>query len=273
MDNFHVAVPTSFNTDETLNCELTIQHAMNLYNKGVRTVLICGSTGEQHSLTINEKIALLNYIKSYPIPSDFNIIFGVSGITKNTVKMLTKNVAKNRNITTVLVGFPSYIIPSQSDAIAYCKTISDEADDKPLIIYNNPKRTGFNVQFDTYLKLFEYENVIGIKEAGQMEHIQKLIKCVERNILVFYGGDYDIELAVNNGYNALSSIAGNIYPNEVYNLFTQLLADRIPEKDIHDKIKQLYSKPLLPHLKQLISEKENLPFGKCRWPLGADSSS
>jgi len=210
MDNFHIAIPTSFNIDETLNCEFTVQHAMNLYNKGVRSVLICGSTGEQHSLNINEKILLLNYIENYPIPNDFHIIFGVSGITKDAVKTLTKEVAENTKISTLLVGFPPYIIPSQADAILYCKKINDYAGDKPLIIYNNPKRTGFDLQFDSYLKLFQYENVIGIKEAGQMEHIKKLIKCVERDILVFYGGDYDIELAVNKGYNALSSIAGNI---------------------------------------------------------------
>jgi len=41
--SLHVAVPTAFD------------HAERLQKQGIKSVLVCGSTGEQHSLTLTEK--------------------------------------------------------------------------------------------------------------------------------------------------------------------------------------------------------------------------
>jgi 4-hydroxy-tetrahydrodipicolinate synthase len=45
VNDFHIAVPTAFYDNEDLNTDATIQHVLNLYSQGVRSVLICGTTG------------------------------------------------------------------------------------------------------------------------------------------------------------------------------------------------------------------------------------
>ncbi|MEK3884604.1 hypothetical protein [Paenibacillus sp. PL2-23] len=47
-ENIHIAVPTAFHNDESLNAEATLAHIRDLRGRGIRSVLICGSTGEQH---------------------------------------------------------------------------------------------------------------------------------------------------------------------------------------------------------------------------------
>ncbi len=54
----HVAVPTAFYADESLNISATLAHAQYLLDHQIESVMLCGSTGEQHSLDLDEKIAL-----------------------------------------------------------------------------------------------------------------------------------------------------------------------------------------------------------------------
>lgn len=53
--SLHVAVPTPFDHAERLDTKRTIAHILQLQKQGIKSVLVCGSTGEQHSLTLTEK--------------------------------------------------------------------------------------------------------------------------------------------------------------------------------------------------------------------------
>lgn len=53
---YHVAILTDFHDAEELNVKATLDHIVYLQNIGIRSVLVYGSTGEQHSLTLEEKI-------------------------------------------------------------------------------------------------------------------------------------------------------------------------------------------------------------------------
>ena len=59
VNDYHIAVPTAFYDNEDLNTEATLQHIRNLYDQGVKSVMVCGTTGEQHSLSLAEKLQLL----------------------------------------------------------------------------------------------------------------------------------------------------------------------------------------------------------------------
>ena len=75
---FHIAIPTAFDRDESLNTHLTAQYIEHLYSLGIDTVMVCGSTGEQHSMSLNEKIELLHtideQIKTMPVLGENNEI-------------------------------------------------------------------------------------------------------------------------------------------------------------------------------------------------------
>ncbi|WP_034769904.1 dihydrodipicolinate synthase family protein [Exiguobacterium artemiae] len=50
---------TAFFRDEALNVNGTIEHIRYLFDQGEKSILVCGSTGEQHSLELKEKLFLL----------------------------------------------------------------------------------------------------------------------------------------------------------------------------------------------------------------------
>ena len=165
-NDFHIAVPTAFYENEDLNTEATLQHVMHLYGQGVKSVLVCGTTGEQHSLSLAEKLQLLESLDAASfLPDDLEILFGVASIRQKEALQLAEKVNASPKISGVLLDFPPYILPSQKEAKLYVEAIA-KVIDKPIILYNNPRRTGFNLELDTFAELIKLPNIIGIKDAG-----------------------------------------------------------------------------------------------------------
>jgi 4-hydroxy-tetrahydrodipicolinate synthase len=61
MIELNVAIPTPFREDESLNVEGF--EAIVEYQKhyGIESLLISGSTGEQHSMSIEERLQIIEY--------------------------------------------------------------------------------------------------------------------------------------------------------------------------------------------------------------------
>ena len=199
-EGFHVAVPTAFLQNESLNVQGTIEHIRYLFNEGVKSVLVCGSTGEQHSLSLKEKLTLLNAVsKEEDLIKNMEILFGISSIRQVEAVELAK-VVRETKIAGILLGYSPYLLPSQEDAVRYSEKII-EASSKPTIIYNNPKRTGFDLSVESVIQLSKMEKVIGIKEAGDKTRVSQIKEHVDEDFHYYAGGEIDLEDKVKQGYN------------------------------------------------------------------------
>ncbi|WP_144560024.1 dihydrodipicolinate synthase family protein [Shouchella miscanthi] len=265
LEDVHVAVPTAFYEDETLHVDATMTHINYLANNGIQSVLLCGSTGEQHSLTIHEKQLLLNAIqKESHLRDHMEILFGLSSIRQTEAVQFAKLLDQS-TIAGILLGYPPYIRPTQKEAIAYTEAILS-ATSKPVILYNNPGRTGFDLSIETILTLSEHEQVIGIKEAGNPEKIPELMQQLTKPFFFYAGGEQNLYSKVELGFNRLSSISANVYPKEIKALFIQLTTLKPISSTDLDKldtiVDELYAESLL------VNVKKRLSMGPCRAPIG-----
>lgn len=271
VNEYHIAVPTAFYDNEDLNTEATLQHIRNLYDQGVKSVMVCGTTGEQHSLTLAEKLQLLKSIDAATfLPDDLEIIFGVASIRQKEALQLAEKVNASAKINGVLLGFSPYILPSQKEARLYVEAIA-KVIEKPIILYNNPRRTGFNPELDTFAELIRLPNIIGIKDAGDSARIPELISVADKKIYVYAGGEIDLDKKIALGANRLSSMAGNLYPSEVEAYFTDLLrgrADKIKNAGIEEKIHNVFSDNPIIYIKNEITKHTQIDMGIARSPLG-----
>ncbi|WP_319995836.1 dihydrodipicolinate synthase family protein [Trichococcus shcherbakoviae] len=271
MNDFHIAVPTAFYDNEDLNTETTLQHVMHLYDQGVKSVLVCGTTGEQHSLSLAEKLQLLESLDAASfLPDDLEILFGVASIRQKEALQLAEKVNANPKISGVLLGFPPYILPSQKEARLYVEAIA-KVINKPIILYNNPRRTGFNLDLDTFAELIKLANIIGIKDAGDSARIPKLISVTDKKIYVYAGGEIDLDNKIALGATRLSSMAGNLYPTEVEAYFTDLLrgcADKTKDAGIEEKIHNVFADNSIIYIKNEITKHTQIDMGIARSPLG-----
>ncbi|MDQ0232603.1 dihydrodipicolinate synthase family protein [Metabacillus malikii] len=270
-ENVHIAVPTAFYEDESLNVQGTISHIRGLYKQGVKSVLVSGTTGEQHSLNLQEKIEIINGLElEEELINNMEIIFGVASIRQKEAEELAEKIRPTR-ISGIMLGYPPYVIPTQEEAFVYTKKIIDLSN-KPTILYNNPKRTGFDLSEKSIIQLSKIDLVIGIKDAGNKEKVERIKKGLHRNDFYFYaGGEVDLEEKVSYGYNRLSSIAGNVAPTEFRQWFQKILNKQKVNKQeyeiIENIMKQVFQANTIVSLKKIINDK-SIPIGICRKPIG-----
>ncbi|MGA9517833.1 MAG: dihydrodipicolinate synthase family protein [Trichococcus sp.] len=271
VNDFHIAVPTAFYDNEDLNTEATLQHIRNLYDQGVKSVLVCGTTGEQHSLSLAEKLQLLESLDAASfLPDDLEILFGVASIRQKEALQLAGKVNASSKISGVLLGFPPYILPSQKEAMRYVEAIA-KVIEKPIILYNNPRRTGFNLELDTFAELIKLPNIIGIKDAGDSARIPELISVADKKICIYAGGEIDLDKKIALGATRLSSMAGNLYPKDVEAYFEDLLhgpADKTKNAGIEEKIHNVFVENPIIYIKNEITKHTQIDMGIARSPLG-----
>ncbi|MDV2582251.1 dihydrodipicolinate synthase family protein [Alkalibacillus haloalkaliphilus] len=271
-ETVHIAVPTAFFNDESLNIQGTISHIMELYKQGVKSVLVSGSTGEQHSLHLREKIEILNALEQEEeLISNMEIIFGVASVRQKEAEELAEKI-RHTKISGIMLGYSPYVIPTQEEALVYTKRIIQLCN-KPTILYNNPKRTGFDLSEESIIQLSEIDLVIGIKDAGNKEKVGRIKNATHRDELYFYaGGEESLEEKVLlQGYNRLSSIAGNSSPIEISQWFQKILIkENVSEQEsekIDNIMEQVYQGNPIVNLKKIINHK-GIPMGICRSPIG-----
>ncbi|MFB1099431.1 dihydrodipicolinate synthase family protein [Terribacillus sp. JSM ZJ617] len=270
-ENYHIAVPTAFQGDETLDTKNTLNHIRRLYDQGIRSVLVCGSTGEQHSLNLDEKIELLTALENEEVLiNKMEIFFGVSSIRQSEAEVLASVISKT-NIAAILLGYPPYLLPTQHEALMYSKSIISLAE-KPVILYNNPARTGFDLSIESVLELARLETVIGLKEAGNPNKASDILHNLsEKTFYIYAGGERDLKQKIQYGFTRLSSIAGNIAPIKIQSWFENLLSGKTIQQEELDNItvtlNAIYnSSPIVNVKRELGHQGTNL--GTCRKPLG-----
>lgn len=270
-DQFHIAVPTAFYNDESLNTHGTISHIKNLYNQGVRSILVSGTTGEQHSMTLQEKLEIIDALESEEaLISNMEIIFGAASTRLKEAEVLAERIGSSK-MAGIMIGYPPYIVPSQQEAMVYTKRLI-EISQKPVILYNNPNRTGFDLSEESIVELSRMSWVVGIKEAGDKEKVRRLKGIIQREDFYFYaGGEVNLEDKAACGYNRISSMAGNVYPVEISQWFNKLLTnqDISPQESetVRSIMEQVYQGNPIVNLKKILNDK-SIPMGSCRGPIG-----
>lgn len=182
-----------------------------------QAIIISGTTGESATLTDQEKFDLISFAVS-KCEKKIPIIAGTgSNNTKHALDLTIK--AKELGADACLVVTPYYNKTSQFGLIQHYKKISEAG--LPIIVYNVPTRTGLNILPDTYQKLFEIENIIGIKEANNniSQVAETFYLCNSKKDFALYSGNDDqIVPILSLGGDGVISVMANIFPRETNNI-------------------------------------------------------
>ena len=222
---FHGVIPaiaTPFNKDETLD-EACLSRLIDDYiSIGVHGISVAGSQGEFFALDYDEHVRLLE-VAARAVDGRVPIYAGTGAITTRQAIKLTQ-VAQALDIDVALVITPYFIQPSQDELVTHYTTIA-QATELPVLLYNNPPRTGTNVAVETLKRCMEAPNILGVKDSsGDVTQMVDYMLATDRRALVFSGRDTIFQSLMMHGGNGTISPAANVFPKLVIAQYDAIVA-------------------------------------------------
>ncbi len=253
-----VAMITPF-TKDGVNFDETGKIIDHLIAGGVNALFVLGTTGEPSTMTSDEKEKMLEYTIA-KVAKRIPVFAGSGGNnTANSIEFSKR--CESIGADGLLVVTPYYNKCTQNGVVAHYGAISD-AVNIPIVAYNVPTRTGFNIAPATAVKIAEHKNVVALKEAsGDIDQVLDVASAI-RGKLDFYSGDDSLTVpAMSIGAKGVISVAGNVVPDKMATM-TELCkkGDFAKASEIHFE--------LAPLMKALFCEVNPIPVKKAMELIG-----
>ncbi len=174
--------------------------------QGVAGIVVGGTTGEGMLLS-HEELKKLLEISVKVSGGRAKVIAGAGVVSTEETLALTQQ-AEGCGVDGALIITPWYVRPNQESLFEHYRKVHDQTN-IPLLLYNNPVRTGVDLEVDTVVKLSQLKRVEGLKDASpDLSRVQKLRPCVGHEFSLMAGDDtlYVPHLAVG-GDGVISSSA------------------------------------------------------------------
>lgn len=180
---------------------------------GTSALVPCGTTGESATLSYEEHDRVIELTIRYA-KGRIPVIAGTGANSTEEAIMLTRH-AKKAGADASLQVSPYYNRPTQRGLYLHFRAIA-EAVDIPIILYNIASRTGVNIEPETFAKLAQIKNIIGVKEAsGSLEQMSRIKSVVPENFLLISGDDALTLPVMSIGGTGVISVVANIIPADV----------------------------------------------------------
>lgn len=218
------AVVTPLTPEGTFN-ENAMRKLINfLIGGGIHGLFITGTTGEFYGLTPEEKRAIFE-VTLDETKGRVPVYAGTNGITTRESVQLTQ-LAEECGIDAVSVLTPMFITPTQEQLIGHYKAIAANTS-LPVLMYNNPPKTGVTLAAPTVAKLAAISNIVSIKDSsGDLTLTAEYIRLTRGidNFNVLMGRDTLIYGALC--YGAAGSIAScaNVAPRLCADIYDKYVA-------------------------------------------------
>ncbi len=154
-----------------------LEHNVERYSKTpVAGIVVLGSTGEAILLSDLERRDVLQAAREAAAPSKV-LIAGTGMESADETLQLTEHAAK-LGYDVAMVRTPHYYKKQMQPAnmLAFYRFVSDRSP-LPVIIYNFPQATGYDIPAEIVIELAEHSNLIGIKESsGDVEKVRRMVE-------------------------------------------------------------------------------------------------
>lgn len=232
------------------------------YENSTVAVVVCGTTGENATLTQEEHDELVR-VCIREAAGKMKVIVGIG--SNNTLSALrAAENAKSAGADGVLMVTPYYNKSTQNGLIAHFSFVADRVE-IPMILYNVPSRTGIGLTAETCKVLSQHPNIVGIKEAsGDIALAGKIRSACGDDLFLWSGNDDCTVPLMALGALGVISVASNVVPGVVAKLCALCLDGAFPEASA------LYAR-YAAFFSALFIETNPIPVKAAMKALGADS--
>ena len=240
-----VAIVTPFQADGQVDYNGLTNVINHLINGGVEYLVSLGTTGENATLSQEEKQKI--WIHTADVTAGrVSLIAGIGG--NNTHEVVEQIKQFNiKGYDAILSASPAYNKPTQEGIYQHYKAIAENSP-LPVILYNVPSRTGSNITAETTVRLAnDFKNIIGIKEAsGNFDQFNQIMRDKPEGFL-FISGDDPVTLPmIALGAVGVISVIANALPRQFSDMVRLCLkgdykAAQKPHSDLIDFTRLMFT--------------------------------
>ncbi len=183
---------------------------------GVDALVVCGTTGESATLSLEEKMELI----AFTVRQTRSRVPIIAGTGANDTKKACElsEYAACVGVDGLLLVTPYYNKCTQRGLVSYYNEIAS-ASGLPFIIYSVGSRTGMKIEPETAKIISENELCVGFKDAGDsISDTARTISLCGEALPIYSGNDDRILPILSLGGQGVISVMSNIIPNEVKRL-------------------------------------------------------
>ena len=154
-----------------------LEHNVERYSRTpVAGIVVLGSTGEAIMLSDQERRDVFKAAREAAGPN--KVLVAGTGIESAIETLLLTEYAAELGYDVAMVRTPHYYKKQMAPAniLAFYRTVADRSP-LPIIIYNFPQATGYDIPAAVVIELAEHPNLIGIKESsGDVEKVRQMVE-------------------------------------------------------------------------------------------------
>lgn len=249
------AIMTPFLEDESIDWN-AFDHLINRQiEAGIDGLVICGTTGESPTLSVQEKLSLIRRGKALVSGTKVKIIAGSGGQSTNQTVELSR-LAMDAGADSLLIVTPPYNKPNKQGLIRHFEKISQNVS-LPICLYHVPGRTAHWLSADEIAEICKIPHVHLVKEAsGNIGFMSEAIQACSKDVTFLSGDDPTFLASLSIGGQGSISVISNIYPKAFKRLQESFFTQDVQlAQKIHDA--------LMPLLKGLFWETNPSPLKFC----------
>ncbi len=184
---------------------------------GIDCIIACGTTGEASTLSHEEHLEVIRYCVEV-VAGRVPVIAGTGSNCTETAIYLSQEAEKYGADGLLLVS-PYYNKATQNGLYAHFKAVADSVK-LPILLYNVPGRTGYNILPETVVRLCtDVENIVGVKAAcGNISRIAKLASIADGCVDIYSGNDDQIVPLLSVGGLGVISVLANVAPKQTHDI-------------------------------------------------------
>jgi 4-hydroxy-tetrahydrodipicolinate synthase len=203
-----VALVTFFDERGQVDCDATAKHASSLVERGVRAVVVAGSTGEAGHLSMKERLQLFDAVRAV-VASEVPVILGTGDLPAGvSIPDLTKRAAEHGASAALVLS------PRLGDVRSFYGEVVAAAGSMPVLAYHWPKVSPPGIELEDLLAT----KVAGLKDStGDTARMLETLAVFKRP---FYSGNATvIAYAGQLGVTGAILAAANLEPERCIDAF------------------------------------------------------
>ena len=173
-NGIYTPIVTPYHDDGTVHWDALADVVDYLLGAGVHGIISGGSTGENYTQTVAERVALAEFVQTR-VKGRCPFVLGTGAMLVDESLVLA-DAARKMRADAILLASPPYAVPTDRENALNALAI-DKAANLPVMLYNYPHRTGTMMGPEFLDRVGRSRNFCGIKESsGDINRVHLLAR-------------------------------------------------------------------------------------------------